>query len=228
MNQFEETLRQHQKLKLRTGRSQAGKLTTGQSNNDVTCQVEFGMASEVTVSIDNNAVESGITAFATATVMFTIEGVTISRSFDVAAGASISGLAEAVRVMVKDNTKVPHALDAQYGIIISIAMMPRPATATPPTLTGAANVTVPALSSTTVPVPVGANSVIVNGTGAAGVVSLSLKQMTADGLVTLMETDITEVPSRPIALMAGCGEIEVLNLAAGSGAQVTVQFGIDG
>jgi hypothetical protein len=227
MNQFEETLRQHKKLGMRTGRAQAGKLTTGQGG-DVTCQVELGMASEVTVSIDNNAVENGTAAFATATVMFTVEGVTITRTFDVAAGASISGLAESIRVMVKDSTGLPHALGVQYGITISIALMPRPNTAAPPTLTGASNQSITALSSITVPVPLGADSVIINGTGAAGVVSLQLLQQTADGLATLMSTDITQVPTPPIALMAGCGRIEVINPASSSSALVTVQFGIDG
>jgi hypothetical protein len=43
-----------------------------------------------------------------------------------------------------------------------------------------------------------------------------------------MECDLTQVPSPPIALMAGCGNIAITNLAGGSSAQVTVQFGIDG
>jgi hypothetical protein len=228
MNQMEETLRQHKKLGMRSGRAQGGKLTTGNAGNNVSTQVEFGMASEVTVSIDNLALEDKTTAFVTASVSFTIEGNTITRTFDVAAGASISGLAEAVRVVVTDNTKTPHTMGVKYGVMISIAMMPRPNTATPPTLTGAANVAVGPTASTTVPVPIGANSVIVTGTGAAGVVSLQLAQQTMDGTTTLMATDITEVPSRPIALMAGCGQIVVTNLAGASSANVTVQFGIDG
>ena len=230
MNQLFETLRQHGKLGLRTGRAQGGKLTIGQGN-DVTCQVEFGMASEVTVSVDSNAAETpGLVAFAQATVMFTVEGVTITRTFDVAAGASISGLAEAVRVMVKDTT--PSSFSAskgqQYGITISIALMPRPNTAVPPALTGLANGTVGALATVNVAVPLGANSVIVTGTGAAGVVSLQLAQQTADLSTTLMECDLTSVPSPAIALMSGCGNIAITNLAGGSSAQVTVQFGIDG
>ena len=230
MNQYQETLRQHGKLGLRTGRAQAGKLTIGQGN-DASCQVELGITSQVTVSISSDVAETpGLVAFTQATVMFTVEGITITRTFDVAAGASISGLAEAVRVMVKDTTPSSFAASQgqQYGITISMALMPRPNTAVPPTLTGLANGTVGALATVNVAVPLGANSVIVTGTGAAGVVSLQLAQQTADKSTTLMECDLTSVPSPPIALMAGCGNIAITNLAASSGANVTVQFGIDG
>ena len=230
MNQYQETLRQHGKLGLRTGRAQAGKLTIGQGN-DASCQVELGITSQVTVSISSDVAETpGLVAFTQATVMFTVEGVTITRTFDVAAGVSISGLAEAVRVMVKDTTPSSFASSQgqQYGITISIALMPRPNTAVPPTLTGLANGTVGALATVNVAVPLGANSVIVTGTGAAGVVSLQLAQQTADLSTTLMECDLTSVPSPPIALMAGCGNIAITNLASSTGAQVTVQFGIDG
>lgn len=230
MNQFEETLRQHKKLGLRSGRAQAGLITIGQGN-DVTCQVELGMASEVTVSIDSNALETaGLVAFTQASVTFTIEGVSIIRTFDVAAGASISGLAEAVRVMVKDVTPsvFSQSKGKKYGVTISIAMMPRPNSATPPTLTGVSNAAIAGLSTLNISVPLGANSVIVTGTGAAGVPSLQLAQQTADMGVNLMLCDLTQVPSPPIALMAGCGNIAITNLASGSGANVTVQFGIDG
>jgi hypothetical protein len=229
-NQFEETLRQHKKLGLRSGRAQAGMITIGQGN-DVTCQVELGMASEVTVSIDSNVLETaGLVAFTQATVTFTIEGVSITRTFDVAAGASISGLAEAVRVMVKDVTPTvfSQSKGKKYGVTISIAMMPRPNTAVPPTLTGVSNVSVAGLNTLPVPVPLGASSVIVTGSGAAGVVSLQVAQQTADGGENLMLCDLTSVPSPPIALMAGCGIIAITNLAASSVANVTVQFGIDG
>lgn len=230
MNQYQETLRQHGKLGLRTGRAQAGKLTIGQGN-DASCQVELGITSQVTVSISSDVAETpGLVAFTQATVMFTVEGITITRTFDVAAGVSISGLAEAVRVMVKDTTPSSFASSQgqQYGITISIALMPRPNTAVPPTLTGLANGTVGELATVNVAVPLGANSVIVTGTGAAGVVSLQLAQQTADKSTTLMECDLTSVPSPPIALMSGCGNIAITNLAGGSSAQVTVQFGIDG
>lgn len=230
MNQLEETFRQHKKLGMRTGRAQGGPLTIGQGG-DVTCQVEMGMASEVTVSIDSNAAETaGLVAFTQATVMFTVEGITITRTFDVAAGASISGLAEAIRVMVKDTTpkSFPASQGQKYGILISIALMPRPGGAVSPTLTGLANATVLASGTVNVPVPLGANAVIVTGTGAAGAVSLQLAQQTADASTTLMACDLTAVPSPPIALMSGCGNIAITNLAAGSSAQVTVQFGIDG
>jgi hypothetical protein len=230
MNQLFETLRQHGKLGLRTGRAQGGKLVIGQGN-DVTCQVEFGIASEVTVSIDSNVAETaGLVAYSQATVMFTVEGVTITRTFDVAAGVSISGLAEAVRVMVKDTTPASFATSKgqSYGITISIALMPRPNTAVPPTLTGLANGTVGALGVVNIAVPLGANSVIITGTGAAGVVSLQLAQQTADKSTTLMLTDLTQVPSPPIALMSGCGNIAITNLASSTSANVTVQFGIDG
>ena len=229
MNQYQETLRQHGKLGLRTGRAQAGKLTIGQGN-DASCQVELGITSQVTVSISSDVAETpGLVAFTQATVMFTVEGVTIIRTFDVAAGVSISGLAEAVRVMVKDVT--PSSFSASegqaYGITISVAMMPRPGGTAPPTLTGIANETVGSSGTINVAVPLGASAVVVSGTGAAGVVSLQVAQQTADKSMTLMECDLTSVPSPPIALMSGCGNIAITNLA-GSNSNVTVQFVIDG
>lgn len=42
-----------------------------------------------------------------------------------------------------------------------------------------------------------------------------------------MECDLTSVPSPPITLMSGCGNIAITNLA-GSNSNVTVQFVIDG
>ena len=226
MNQYGKTFRQHEESPLRTGRAQSKNLTTGDGRNQASLQCEFGVAEEVTVVIDNGAPGAGITAFATATVEFTIDGTTTVRQFDVAAGACISGVAQAVRVSVKDSTPSSHAQGKSYGVTLSVAVMPRPTTAVPPVLTGALAQTVTSGGGTlTVPVPNGADSVVVFGVVWPGYPSFQVAQQTADGLTTLLETAVT--PGQFVPLIAGCGQIVITNFGTIT-ANVTVAFGIDG
>jgi hypothetical protein len=224
-NQMDETLRRHVQSPLRTGRSQGGTLTTGQ-NQQVSMQVELGVAEVVTVTVDNTSLGGmPITAFATAQVEFTIDGTSIVRQFDVAAGASISGVAKAIRVSVKDSTPSAHPQNKSYGVTMSVAVMPRPTTAVPPVLTGLAAATVAnGGGQETVSVPPGANSVVVYAYSSAALLLL-LAEETADGVTVVLETLVT--PGQFIPLVAGAGKIVLTNNGLAS-AQVTVTFGIDG
>jgi hypothetical protein len=225
--QMDETYRQHAKSPLRTGRAQGGNLTTGDSNNNVSCQVEFGVAEVVTVSFDNTAASQDIEALAQATIEFTIDGVTIVRTIDVSAGASISGVAQAVRARVVDKTNEEFTASdfgQKYGVTISIAVMPRPTTAVPPVLTGA-QALLNQNQSVTVQVPSGANSFAVYGSTAAAAPTLQAVQKTARGTAILME-DIATL-GQFVPLLMGTGQVVVTNLSAAQ-AEICLVWGIDG
>jgi hypothetical protein len=223
MNQLDETFYTHAKSPMRTGRAQAGQLTTGRQQS-VAAQATFGVASNFTVTVDVQA--DTTVAFASAIVAWSIDGTTITRQFDVSAGATISGLAEAVQVRVSDSTPTGHPQGIVYGVVIAIAAESRPTTAVPPVLTGLASVAVGAAASTVaIPVPAGANGVVVYGSTAAGAPTLQLAEQTADGSVTVLETSVA--PGQFVPLVSGAGRVVVTNLG-GATANVTVVFSIDG
>lgn len=225
MNQYEGTFGTHKQSEMRTGRAQGGSLTTGDTANSVSLQVELGIAQEVTVQIDNSAPGSNITAFALATVEFTIDGTTTVRQFEVAAGASISGVAKAIRVRVVDATPASHAQKVKYGVTMSVATMPRATTAVPPVLTGLASTTVgDGAASGNVEVPDGADGVIVFAYSASALL-LELTQATADGVTTVLQTTVT--PGQVVPLIGGAGRVSVANNGSAA-AQVSIVFTIDG
>jgi hypothetical protein len=227
-NQLSETLLRHLKSPLRTGRSQGGMLTTGDSRNGISMQVEFGVAEQVTVSFDNTATAGGVEALAQATIEFTIDGTSIVRTIDVAAGASISGVAQAVRVRVLDmtSTSLVVSTPTSYGVTISVAVMPRPTTAVPPVLTGLTNKQLSQNGTVTVQVPAGADSFVVYGQTASGQpTGIEVAQQTAQGTATIQQS----VPTlgQFVPLLMGCGRLLITNLSATT-ATVSVIWGIDG
>jgi hypothetical protein len=224
MSQMDETLRPHQKLNARTGWAQTGKLTTGQAQ-PASMQVNFSSAEEITVQIDNQAPGSDITAFATATVTFMIDGNPLVRTFDVAAGVSISCVAEAVHINVKDSTPNTHPQGISYGVLMTAAVMPRPSTASPPVLTGLVPTPVNSGAQTAnVPIPNGANGVIVFAFSTSAVV-LELTETTADDATVVLQTNVT--PGQVTPLVAGAGAVNVINRGTG-GATIGIVFTIDG
>jgi hypothetical protein len=232
-NQYGRSFEPHPKSPILTGRAQSGKLTTGDSNKPVSAQAQFGVSTYFTVTIDSNIVTdpSGPVAFTKAVVEWTNDGITIVREIDVAAGASISGLAEAVAVRVYDYTATAptveahtYALGVDYGVSISITSRQRPTTAAPPVRTGLAATPVNQSAAQEVDVPLGANSVLVYGALAAAAASVLVTFLTADGATTLLKTVAGD---DPIPLIAGVGVVRVTNLSA-SQADITVVFGIDG
>lgn len=221
---MDDTVRQHRKVDARTGWAQTGQLKTG-GGQQVTMQARFSAAEEITVQIDNQAPGSDVTAFATATVTFIIDGNPLIRTFDVAAGVSISCVAEAVHVSVTDSTPAGNPKGVAYGILMTAAVMPRPTTASPPILTGLTPEPVANGATTAnVRVPNGANGVIVFASSSSAV-ALALNEVTANGATTVLST--TVLPGQVTPLVAGAGEVNVTNQGSAS-AIISIAFTIDG
>jgi hypothetical protein len=147
----------------RLGWGKSGTLTTGKEAQFTSLSASFEEPTTFTVQFD---VQQGATAgFAIATVIWTVNGVSFTRTIDVAAGSSISGLAESVRVIVNDATDVTvYPSGVEYVVSVTIAGRPRPTTATPPVFTGLQATSLNTGQTIPVQVPNGANSVAVYGT----------------------------------------------------------------
>jgi hypothetical protein len=175
-------------------------------------------------------IEDGVSCFAYMTVEWTVNGITQSRTIDVCAGASISGLAEACRILVKDGTAAPFPPGFKYGVTANVAARTRPRTAAYPVFTALRSTLLPAGTSlpALVDIPEGANSVAVfssTTTGPADIVLVQQALYPPAEIVTLMSTSIT--PGIYVPLLAGALGIGVSNAGAAD-ASVTVVFGIDG
>jgi hypothetical protein len=226
MSNLNDTFEAHRKSDFRTGWAQGGHLQTGNVGKDVSCQAKFGRAVNFTAQIDVDSVGDKIVAFTQAIVQWTVAGNTIVRTIDVAAGVSISGLAESVHVRVRDITPSSFPQNKEYDATILIAAEPRATTAVPPIFTGLLSTAVAANASVTVPVPNGANGVTVYGVVWPGAPSFDLQEQTADGSTVLLDTIVT--PGQFVPLLAGAGLIVVTNKAASLGSSISVVFTIDG
>jgi hypothetical protein len=205
---------------LKTGHAQAGSLVTGNASKFVSAEFKFRQPQEFTVTVDLDLPTDGFTAFAQATVTWAVGGVPVSRTFDVAAGISISGVAEAVKVTVNDITPVGHTFGLSYSASILFAANPRPTSAVPVIKTGVAAATVANAGTTSANVPRGASSVAIYSSATSG---LTITCMTLDGTTILQTTSIGQF----IPLPSGTGQVQVSN---GSGAQasISILWGMDG
>jgi len=210
---------------LRSGWAQPGQLTVG-GTQAAQAQRTFPVPQVFTVTVDTDVPADGITAATQATVTWSLNGVPMQRTFDVAAGVSISGVADAITVIVRDRTAQVSPLSptgATYGVYILMAVRQRPVSAVPVVLTGAAAFTLNGHSQQIVPVPRGASSVAVYSFANSAIV-LELQEQTLDGAVVL---DAIATNGEFIPLVAGAQQIVVLNGNAGA-PMVTVVFGVDG
>src|SRR5258708_18063558 len=95
------SMQPHEKSHRRQGWSSSKKLETGNAAQVATMQCNLAEDSPVHVQIDIEQIPSELTA-CQATVVFTCDGTPGTRTFDVAAAASISGVASSVRISVQD------------------------------------------------------------------------------------------------------------------------------
>lgn len=215
----------------RTGWGRGGKLTTLNAARFISLSAEFEEPTMFTAQAEcDQNVEAGTSGFAFMTVEWTVNGITQSRTIDVCAGASISGLAESCRILAKDGTEAPFPPNVDYGITINVAARTRPRTAAFPVFTAVRSTLVPAGGTLPAPVPIpeGANSVAIYSSTAAGPADIVLNQQALyppSEVVTLLSTSVT--PGIFVPLLAGALTIGVSNAGA-TGANVTVVFGIDG
>lgn len=210
----------------RTGWAVSGSLLTGNTSNTVSLQANFGKASIFTVQVDVTTPDSG--AVPQVTISYTVNGVPVSRTIDVAAGASISGVAEAVRVLVTDNTPTPMMTAGNtYPVTITIGTYPRPG-GSYPTVTGKYNTAVTSGGGQlTTRVPAGAQGVYVFAWPETGTtIDLEITQATSVGpLFKALQT--VGIPDQPIPLVAGAKFVNVINNGS-TNVDVTVIFSVDG
>ena len=183
-----------------------------------------------TVTVDIDAAARGITAYASATVEWSVNGVPVVRTYDVASAISISGIAEGVKVIVTDASAspmggalpAPMTLGSTYSASILIAANKRTTPAVPVIKTALVTLAAAGTPSPAVPVPRGASSVAVYVSGAAPAVA----EQTFDGTTVLL----TRVNNLFIPLISGANQI-VLTIptgGVGAGKQAAVAFGVDG
>lgn len=219
----------HDKRKILSGFGRQGQLQTGRTNVTLTAQADFGETTIFTVQLDINltGAPTGSVAFALAVVEWTINGITLTRTVDVALGVSISGLAESVRVRMIDTTPQSFTIGVSYTGTILIATNPRPTTAVPPILTALYTTSIPNGSfSAVLPVPAGGNSLVVLASTAAGIFpTLRVRLQTASG-ADLIRMAVPAGASF-IPLPTGTGQAVVDNMGA-TAADISVLWGIDG
>ena len=217
----------------RLGWGRGGTLVTGGAAN-ISGGAEFEMPTVFTVQLD--VVNPLTAAFAIANIIWTLNGVTMVRKIDVAAGASISGMAESVRVIVTDETDIAiYPQGVPYSVSFNIADKPRATTAVPPIYTALSYETINATDSTdNIAVPSGANGIAIFGANSDGTTpQLTLTQygtLTGGGEEPLTGNPlfVTGVTlGQYVPLVAGAGYIVVENTGA-KNATINVEFSIDG
>ncbi len=171
-----------------------------------------------------------------ATVRWSVEGNTVQRKLSVVNGTTITGVCDAIEVIVTDETDdivgpVPPGTVWDYDVTITMVPYPRPSSAAPPILRG--NVIPISLAggapAATVPVPddAGVNAVMLltSSTG-GGIPSASQQHGTLPDIVA---TWTPEGAGRFVPLLPQAGRISLSNLGPpASSVDFTVLFGVDG
>ncbi len=105
----------------KNGWGQAGQLITGDPHSMVTMQAQFDEPGTYTVQFskqDNAASTNPI--FAVATITWSVEGHFLSRQVNVADGVSVSGVGQAVKVIIQDAT--PTTLGGGGGVAYQVSV----------------------------------------------------------------------------------------------------------
>lgn len=218
------------------GWSQSGKLTTGDKNRSVSLQANFTTSQDYTVEfgLEPNPL-SNDPIFAEALIQWSVEGATISRRVTVSNGTSVTGVGQAVHVVVKDNTSnvagigAPNAVE--YGITIQVAPGTRGTDKQPPTLIASPSeytVAPGGFTAVNIPQDAGAKSVFV--TAWSGTVMAEGK-VQVDHIIS--NTSFKTYDPRQydwVPLTPGATQIGLTNNIAPGGANIffSVTFGIDG
>jgi hypothetical protein len=172
---------------------------------------------------------------AIATLSLSVEGVQVRRVIDVVQGTSISGVAQAIVVKMKDNAPPGTPSGVPYLVTVLGAPYPRPGSFNPPTYTPNPPVTVPpapASVSISVPQGVGANSIqlcaasFIDGATINGIVRAQYISEGGDPF-DLKIWQLTAIPQF-IALPPGVQRILVQNLDPANAIQISATYGIDG
>lgn len=170
-----------------------------------------------------------------ATVRWSVEGNTIQRKLSVVNGTSLTGVCDAVEVIVADETDdivgpIIPGLVLDYDVTITVVPFPRPSSAAPPILRGT---TIPisiagGAGPVAVPVPndAGVNAVMVMAVGTVAAIPTASQQ---HGTLPDVVGSWTPTEPRFIPLLPQAGRISLDNLGPpDSNVDFTVVFGVDG
>ena len=215
----------HGRLSKRTGWGFPGKLSVG-AKQAVTAQAErfeYPAMRTVQVSLDTSGLALTTVFMGRLVVDFGLDVGTNQRSIDVAAGASISGLADKILARVVDES--PVATNEVVGVMITCTDYPRP-TGVAPVRTGFFGAIAASITQN-VPVPNGASGVIVLGSQFAGL-QITQYANVGGGLIltkTLSQSDAIIGQTQP--LVQGCRFVGLTN-TSGTSTSATMLFVIDG
>ena len=223
------------------GWSASGKLVTGSAGATVSLQQTFPVAGMWTVQFAVGAVApiaagpGAPSSRPQAVITWTVAGNPVSRTVDVGNGVSVSGVGEAVRVTVTDQSNtLGFQAGNPYFVSITVAPGTRPSGTHPPTLrlvdpTTGANTHIAPLASATFALPqgVGAKSVAVYFNTPAVVQEqwIVFQQAATVGMGSYL---LTIGPPVFVPLAPGVDTIKIQNNDAANGLDVILILGIDG
>ncbi len=215
----------HGRLSKRTGWGFPGKLSVG-AKQAVTAQAErfeYPAMRTVQVSLDTSGLALTTVFMGRLVVDFGLDVGTNQRSIDVAAGASISGLADKILARVLDES--PVNTGEAVGVMITCTDYPRP-TGTVPVRTGF-NGAIGASTTEYVPVPAGASGVIVMGSQFAGLELQQLSNLASGFVLAGVVASSDAIIGQIQPLVQGCRYIGLTN-SSGTSTSASVVFVIDG
>jgi hypothetical protein len=152
------------------GWSQSGSLTPGSTQGAVNLQAQFPVIGPYTVQLNIEDPNGPLTVNneiirAQADIQWSVEGNTVSRTVDCTKGITVSGVAEAVTVKIRDRSIVTLTNKVPYVVSINVAPGTRPSVQQPPVFTGDRQRLNGGLANGNVPVPAGAISAQINVSG---------------------------------------------------------------
>lgn len=215
--------------------------TNDTGNREVSLQVDFPQAGAYTVQF-NLTPKLPLTnhpVVAEASLLWSVEGNLVQRKVTVGNGTSISGVGQAVKVVVKDRTPATGPQESQeYVVGISVAPGTRANPLVPATIINPTQkrVTVPAAGSVDIAIPQGAgvSSVyigITSGAGGAPIPDHSVRCiLEASGGTT--ESVFTPADAGGntswVPVSGGSTTLRIINTNAGFALDASPVFGVDG
>ncbi len=192
---------------------------------------QFDEPGVYTIEFSLNADVSDVPPSPEATIEWSVEGNTVVRKVTVGQGISISGTGQAVRITVRDNSRV--GAGAEYSVTILVSPGTRAIGPTPPMyfhLSQTKTIAAAGNASIDFPVNAGITSIWVG----AAATTPSVTPANNEAVVQLIDTDTAAVlstftvqPSRWSPVPPGVDKVTLYNPSAVQ-QQITVIFGIDG
>jgi hypothetical protein len=234
----------------RSGWSGNKTLITGNIDTTLSVQADFSAdPGPYTVQFDlsipdqpQNGVVKNVAIKAEALIEWSVEGNTVTRRVDIGDGTTVSGVGQACRVVVTDQTdNAMGDTGFEYNVTVLIAKGTRPSVDQPPTLTPFKRtdpitlnllLTIAPGGSLNVPIPLDAGvisanvTVIDTGSPPAPIPEQMVQVLQSIGGVVLRGCDPRAMTWIPV--IPGVSALGIFNFTAGQTIMISVEFGIDG